>query len=245
MYYHSHLLLGGAAHGTLLPQQGLVRQQQGLDLLRWWMGIWDPNRSRRASSSRRHSLIASSAKRECARIIVRGNNGERQKTDPIGPRRCVGEGVATRQSLRPRSGSRSGGRSSTPDWRSSTPESAQEARRAGSCGRTLFAHARDTRGERQCWLTVGTRKAWACRSGDGASKSWSSAKIIRSSVRDGLRRTQSRNRAAEGRSAYRCVWYYLGHCGGRSHVPWGSDASGRRQGSVVAVGHKDLQHMAD
>ena len=88
-----------------------------------------------------------------------------------------------------------------------SPESAHGARRAGRCGRTLFAHARDTRGARQCWLTVGTRKAWACKSGGGASKSWSSAKIIRSSVRDGLRRTTGEARKRGWRStAPEAVW---------------------------------------
>ena len=128
-----------------------------------------------------------------ANYRARKQLGRGKKTDPIGPRRCVGEGVATRQSLRPRNGARLVG--------------AHGARRAGSCGRALFAHARDTRGERQCWLTVGTRKAWACSSGDGASKSWSSAKIIRSGVRDGLRRTTGEARKRGWRStAPEAVW---------------------------------------
>ena len=86
---HGHLLLEGASRRILWQLQGPVRKQQGLDLLRclFLRGIWDPIRSRLASSSRRSSLTASSAKREGARIIVRGNNrGKGKKTDPIGSR---------------------------------------------------------------------------------------------------------------------------------------------------------------
>ena len=54
--------------------------------------------------------------------------------------------------------------------------------------------------------------------------------IINRSVPDGLRRTQIRDRVAEGMSVDRCVGYYIGHCGGRSHVP--------RQGPVGAMGQQ-------
>ena len=87
VYDHGRLLVEGASRRILLQQQRLVRKQQGLDLLRCLLlrGIWDPNRSRMASSSRRSSLTASSAKRECARIIVRGNNGGGKKLTLSGP----------------------------------------------------------------------------------------------------------------------------------------------------------------
>ena len=78
---HGHLLLEGASRRILWQLQGLVRKQQGLDLLRclFLRGIWDPIRSSLASSSRRSSLTLSSRQQECARIIVRGNNGAKAK----------------------------------------------------------------------------------------------------------------------------------------------------------------------
>ena len=54
-----------------------LRQQQGLDLLRWmssW-GTWGHCRSLGASSSRKNCLIASSSRRGCASYTERGVNG--------------------------------------------------------------------------------------------------------------------------------------------------------------------------
>ena len=155
VYGHSHLLLEDASRRIVLQQQGLVRKQQGLHLLRclFMRGLSDPNRSRLASSSRRSSLTASSGKRECARIIVRGNHLESQnnRTDPLGSRPYVGEGAGTGQSLRPRRCS-----SSTPGGRLSTPRGAHKARRAEGCGRTLFAQAvRGARGNRALLRSAG------------------------------------------------------------------------------------------
>ena len=56
-----------------------LRQQQGFDLLRWMSGwgTWGHCRSLRASSSRKHCLIASSSRRVCAPCTARGSNGAR------------------------------------------------------------------------------------------------------------------------------------------------------------------------
>ena len=56
-----------------------LRQQQGLDLLRWMSRsrTWGHCRSLRASSSRKRCLIASSSRRGCAPVAASGNNGAR------------------------------------------------------------------------------------------------------------------------------------------------------------------------